>query len=192
MDLIKIIQSMARIARPKILNEFRADSCIASTAIGIEVLTRLGILAEPLPVRAMVFNKPFVARIEKTGIFPQGDEIKTWTDEDGSYSLGIGVGTQQPGKWAGHLVVLVEKAYLVDLSVDQASRPQYGMTFEPFAIKVENSFFSGTPLVFGYNDCTFRYDVIASNLAYQASPDWMFSGRRQNIVESTLSEMDQK
>lgn len=190
MDKYKAIQTLLDTARPKILKEYRADSCIASTAICVDVLTRLGILAEPLAVRLMIFNQPFVARIEQTGIFPKGDEIKEWTAEDGSYSVGIGFGPAQPGKWPGHLVAIAEKKYLIDISVDQANRPIYGMEFKPIFIEVEEEFFSGTPRVFSYNGCTFRYDAIPQNLGYQSSPDWTFAGRRTKIVESTLSEME--
>lgn len=191
MDTLSVIQGLMDIARPKILKEFRADSCIASTAICLDVLTRRGILAEPLAVRTMIFNQPFVARIERTGVFPNGEkEIAEWTAADGSYSVGIGFGPPQPGKWAGHLVAIAERQYLIDISVDQANRPLYGMEFDSVAVEIDEDFLAGKPRVFSYNSCTFRYDAFPNNTGFRSSPDWTFPGRRKNIVESVLSEME--
>jgi len=194
MDKLKHIMSLAKIARPKILEKFRADSCIVSTAIGIDVLTKFGILAEPLPVQVMIFNKPFIDRIGQTGVLPTGDELKSWTKEDGSYSIGIGVdGHSKHGKWDGHLVIVAEKRYLVDLSIDQANRPDYGMVFEPIVVEVNDSFFHGKhshifriASSIDANDCVFRYVAVPSNQGYHLSPDWTIYNRRKSIVD-TLS-----
>lgn len=170
--------------RQYILRNARTDSCILSTAVGCEFLTQRGILAEPLPVQVMIFNKKFVEHAERVGRLPIGNELESWSKEDSSYSVAIGLGGDPlPGKWPGHLVILAEKSYLIDLSIDQANRPEYGMVFEPIFCKISNSFFS-EPMLFSYADCIFRYDAKPNNLGFLSSPDWMIASRRQNILHS--------
>jgi len=180
------ISGLIRHARSEILKEFRDDSCIASTAIGLDVLTHFGVLAEPLAVRTLIFNEAFASRIEGGASWPKGDEIKTWLEEDGSYSLGIGMGTPLPGHWAGHLVLLVEKKILIDLSIDQANRPQYNMKFDPFSVEVDNQFLRGIPKVFKHNGCVIRIDVLPNNMGYITSPDWIFVDRRKKTVDNII------
>lgn len=186
METKEVIRRLLKYARPEILKEFRADSCIVSTAIGLDVLTAFGVLAEPFAVRTTIFNEAFVNRIEGGSPWPKGDEVRHWTDEDGSYSVGIGVGTQQPNKWAGHLCILAEKRYLIDLSIDQATRPLYNMEFKPMCVEVEDTFIHAVaPKVFKYGPCVMRIEAISS-LGYVTSPDWTFVGRRKKIVEHTI------
>jgi hypothetical protein len=179
-----IIKKILQHARPEILKHFRADSCIASTAVGVDVLTQLGIVAEPLPVRTLIFNTPFANRLSDKN-FTNYDQVENWTKEDGSYSVGIGFGVQQPNKWAGHLVVLIEKQFVLDLSIDQANRPQYNIILEPFCVEIDEKFLSGSPKVFKLKECIVRMDVLTNN-DYILSPDWIFSNRRKQIVNSTL------
>lgn len=183
----RVIKSLLKHARPEILKEFRPDSCIASTAVGIDVLTRFGVLAEPLPVRMMAFNAAFANRIEAGSPWPTNGEILRWAEEDGSYSVGIGLGEQQPNKWAGHLVVLAEKQWLIDLSIDQASRPQYKMVFDPLCIEVDAGFLAGEPKVFRYDGCVLRFDCLKDNHGYATAPDWIFENRRKKIVSQTIN-----
>ena len=190
----EVIQGLLEYARPEILKEYRADSCIVSTAVGLDILTSFGILAEPLAVRTFLFNKAFADRIDAGSPWPRGDEVKRWTDEDGSYSVGIGFGDQQPNKWAGHLVILVERQFLLDLSIDQATRPKYDMFFEPFVVEVDDKFLQGeAPKVFGYNGCIIRIELLPNKqTGYITSPDWTFVGRRKKIIENTLRSIKAK
>lgn len=181
-----VLQGLLKYARPEILKEFRADSCIASTAVGLDILMHYGILAEPFPVRTLIFNEPFTSRLENGQGWPTGQQVRVWTEEDGSYSVGIGVGTQQPNKWAGYLAILVEKRLLLDLSIDQATRPQYNMMLEPLCVEIDEQFISGSPKVFKAGQCVVRVDALLGNEGYTSSPDWLFAGRRRKIVANTL------
>ena len=169
-----VLQGLLKYARPEILKEFRADSCIASTAVGLDILMHYGILAEPFPVRTLIFNEPFTSRLENGQGWPTGQQVRVWTEEDGSYSVGIGVGTQQPNKWAGYLAILVEKRLLLDLSIDQATRPQYNMMLVPLCVEIDEQFISGSPKVFKAGQCVVRVDALLGNEGYTSSPDWLF------------------
>jgi hypothetical protein len=180
-----VLQGLLKHARSEILKEFRADSCIVSTAVGIDILNHFNVMAEPLAVRTSIFNEPFASRLSKLQSWPNKKQVEEWSKE-GSYSVGIGFGAQQVDKWAGHLVVLVEKQFILDLSIDQASRPQYNMVLNPFLVEVNKEFFSGTPKVFNLNQCVIRIDLLKDNKDYLLTPDWEFKNRRSKIVTRLL------
>lgn len=180
-----VLQGLLKHARSEILKEFRADSCIASTAVGIDVLSHFNIVAEPLAVRTLIFNEQFANRLSNLKSWPTKQQVEAWSEEDGSYSVGIGVGTQQANKWAGHLVVLVEKQFVLDLSIDQASRPQYNIVLNPFLVEINKDFFTGSPKVFNFNQCVIRIETL-NNKDYLLTPDWEFKNRRSNIVTSLI------
>jgi len=190
MDRTRIIlEGLMNHGRPEILKEFRPDSCIVSTAIGIDVLTHFGILAEPLPVKLSIFNAPYVKRIDSGSDWPNRETLIRWGQEDNSYSVGIGYGEQQLNKWAGHLVLLVENKWLVDLSIDQANRPQYNMIFEPMAIEIDNDFLSGKmPRILKDKECVIRIELI-KNRGFLSSPDWAFGGRRKHLVSKIIEKI---
>ena len=183
-----VLQGLLKHARSEILKEFRADSCIASTAVALDVLTKYGVFAEPFPIRSLIFNKPYASRMVDSFGWPNAEEVQRWAQEDGSYSIGVGVGTSLPNKWAGHLTALVERRFLLDLSIDQASRPQYNIVLNPFSIEVDEKFLSGEPKVFALNECVIRLDVLRGeeNNEYTSSPDWIFAGRRSKIVDRII------
>lgn len=182
-------------ARPEILKAFAPDSCIASTAIGIDVLGDLGIAASPLPVRTLIFNEAFANRIENGATFPKTQkEVIAWSKADGSYSIGIGVGTGLPGKWPGHLVILAEGEHLIDLSIDQASRPKYSINLKPIAITVGEDFLvKKQPLVIKLHGCIIRIDHLhPQNNDFLKSPDWVFTARRQPIRDEIFRIIKEK
>lgn len=51
--------------------------------------------------------------------------MERWQRESGPYTIGIGTGEPQAGKWPGHLITVVERKFLVDLTLDQGSWPQH-------------------------------------------------------------------
>ena len=60
--LQRILNGIERVARTEILRDYRPDSCIASSRIVLRVLQHYGYNAEPLTVRAMVFNPAYHLR----------------------------------------------------------------------------------------------------------------------------------
>lgn len=185
----EIVEKLMIYGRPEILKDFRADSCIVSTAIGIDVLTAFGILAEPLPIKTSIFNTPYVKRIESGSEFPNRETLIRWGQEDGSYSVGIGYGENQPNKWAGHLVILAENQWLIDLSIDQANRPAYNMVFAPIAVEIDDSFLKGkTPRIVKQDDCVIRMEAIGDR-GFLISPDWTFKSRRSFLVAKIVQKI---
>jgi hypothetical protein len=131
--------------RRAILRHYTPDSCVASSAIGKLILDSLGIPCEPLSVKLMLANQAFVQCLERYGHVPQNaEERERWFVQTGAHALGLGMvdpNWQGPALVNGlHLALLVDGSYLWDLSIDQASRPAYGIVIkEPFLGDLSNS-----------------------------------------------------
>jgi len=86
-----IVAALLELARPELLRVFRRDSCIVSTRVALDVLKTFGIAARPLSVKAVVYNAPYAARLERGMPLPaSADELACWVREDGAWSVGLG------------------------------------------------------------------------------------------------------
>jgi hypothetical protein len=112
------LAAFAEVARPLMLQFMPPNSCVACARIAIEVLTRFGLRAYPLPVQ-------FVCSNDRTaymaGVDPPAHAIRLHDAEL---------------PWRGHVVVGVwreheEDWWLIDPSFDQASAPDHGMPIPP-------------------------------------------------------------
>jgi hypothetical protein len=83
----------------------RRDSCVFSTAVVCDVLTRFGIDAKPLRVEAAVFDTKPGGRGVVLGGFSEPAQRKAAGE----------------GMWHGHLVTLVDNEYLIDTTLDQVN-----------------------------------------------------------------------
>jgi len=129
----QVVAALVKVARPVILSEFEARSCIASTRIGMDALEYFGVKAVPIPLMIMIFNAEAheMLRAGKDLLELQAETLKyTPTDPGGPWTMGVGAEVENGDGWAGHLVVgLPQMRLLVDLSFDQASRPLKGLKF---------------------------------------------------------------
>lgn len=159
------------------------DSCIGATRIGMDVLKAAGVTDMfALSVRLYIFNQPFVDHAERIGrIAESPEETRAWEAEDGSWAIGVGIpppGPPLPNRWPGHLVLIVERRILWDLSVDQANRPQHGIVFDgPVVLPVSEPFLRGrdklvkqwpTPA----GTLALTYEARPSDKSFRASPNW--------------------
>lgn len=114
----------------------RRDTCVLSSNIGRAVLRSYGIDARPLAVRALVCNR---VAWEAT----EGDLTRLWemTLEDAPeefWTVGLGFGEREPGRFPGHLILSTRNPdRIIDLTLDQASRPDKGIRLEPFSDDVD-------------------------------------------------------
>jgi hypothetical protein len=128
--------------RPIISSVYTVESCVLSTRMAVDIARRYGVDAYPLSVEALVMN-PIMARLDadhgptpdRSGWAAQGAAM-VW--------LGKGDEAPQPGKWPGHLVAVIDRRWLLDLSADQAHRPQYDIHLtEPLVFPVTEGFLRG-------------------------------------------------
>lgn len=176
----QIVAGLAHIGRPEILKRFKPDSCIASTRVGIEVLKRFGITAEAIPVKVMVYNEPLWKRMTA------GSFDGTFNDEDWSVGIGMGYDPRRRPEdgFNGHLVIKTE-GLLVDLAIDQASRPEKGLPIESLVVPWPQTW-GIRPFRFCLAGCYYDYSP-SENGAYQDAPDWKESDRWTSTVDSVTS-----
>lgn len=192
-----ILGTLAQFGREQILTEWEKDSCIASTGIALDILKHYEIPARPMCVTTMIFNAAAYAKIIEIGRLPNPEESKAWQAEVGGWSVGLGFGERggpKPNKWAGHLVAIVRDQILLDLSIDQATRPQHNIFLQAGGGCIENAakFLSGEQVfVTGSNGCLLIYER-KNNEDYQKSPDWLETHRRKRVLFRTIQEIDKQ
>lgn len=187
----RVVDVLLAVAREEILKDFRRDSCIASTRVATEVLRHFGVRAYPLAVTAMVFNAPFAARL-RIDLFPRdAAETRHWAEEDGTWSVGIGFGRGGPGSWTRHLVAIAERRWLVDLSLDQADRPEHGIALRPLAHPVAEDFLRGlAPLTLEVGSVLVQYDADPRERSFEHARDWRLVRRWGPAVRRSVARME--
>lgn len=180
----RILDLLCKVGRPTMLKEGLAlDSCIATCRIALEVLRRFRIPANPIAVKLLALN----AKANKFML--GGHEDWVATQKHGSYSIGMGHG-QGPDsqKWDGHLVLIVQRQWLLDLSIDQASRPEHGILTEPFYTR--KAFNANDVMLLRREQGTvLRYELDHENRYWKNAPDWNI-GRFSSIVPIVIGAIE--
>jgi hypothetical protein len=173
----RVLRGLVELARPMILELVYENSCILSTRIAIDVLDHFGIDAEPLVVRATVSNAVFARLCVEHGELPDGPLMDRWEQEHGAWVLGLGVpappGTVPlPRGWPGHLVAVVQRRLLLDLSLDQVNRPERGIGLGPLILPCRPDFLAGRqPFATLPGGCLVLYDAFPDDRSWHNSPD---------------------
>jgi hypothetical protein len=185
------------IGRPTILRVARPDSCILSTSIGIDVLTRFGCEAWPLPIKTIVGNQAWAERYEAEGM-PMRPEIGQRWFAEGAHSVGIGYSDgNTAGSWGGHLVIVAlpqkdAEPCIIDLSLDQATRPEKDLLVEPFWGRVEPDFLKGKSVAKTRfpNGCVALMEATPDDQSYRQSPNWKDHRVKAliTVIESRMRE----
>jgi len=118
------------------------DTCILTSYALHNVLQRLGYNSRPLRIEAAVFP----------------DDRKLYGSILGSWNGSRHAAS--PGKWWGHLAVLVEEEWLLDPTIDQANKKEWprSICVGPLAVRLTQKFWAerGSILV-RTNGCTVRF-----------------------------------
>lgn len=192
-----ILSKLAEVARPEILKDFRADSCIASTHIVIRVLKHFKLLYEPSVVRVHIYNPEFVRQVQAGNLPPKNGSIHAWCEQTGAWSIGLGMAEGDRelahGKWPGHLVALgVASRTLVDASLNQCDRPQHGIIMPSvFIATVTPAFVEGCDQVtFAINECIVVYGRVLDGPPFKHSPDWRDHKRVKRAVKAIIKYIE--
>jgi hypothetical protein len=187
MHMTEAINKLLAHARDEILqNGYRVDSCICSTRVAVDVLRRLGHQCEPQPASVVVYNKAMTDLILKLQRLPKGPaEFDQWTEEYGAYSVGAGLRLPTGIGFVCHLVAIVNRQVLVDLSLDQLSRPEWGLQLDPFADEFPVEFLEGKPFITNLDGMLMIYRK-SHEENWKLSPDWVDQRRYGPVVEAVL------
>jgi hypothetical protein len=120
-----VIEKFARIARPMMREYMSADSCISAARTTVETMRLCGLRAVEIPV-SFIFQVPVREYARLSGLSTEEyaeakAKAKAWKDL-----------THPDGKgWDGHLIVLVERRWILDPAIDQADAPEFGVSVPP-------------------------------------------------------------
>lgn len=190
---VEVVRLLVEMARPMILRRFRPSSCIASTRVAIDVLARFGMPAEPLPVTVYICNEIFARHVERVGQPATEEEARRLFEVDGGHTILIGDRPDADTQgYPGHLVCLLRPDLMIDLSIDQATRPQKGIVLRPFAVPVTADFVDGrSARVVGQNGCVLRYQR-HPHRGFKNSGDWRDASRTAPIVDEIARKIRQR
>jgi hypothetical protein len=168
----------------------RPDCCILATATLLDVLDYFKLPARPLTVEAWVCNPPMHERIIREGM-PTPEEAEASWFPEGCYSLCVGTGEKEKGKWAGHLVAVLADRVLMDLTLDQANRPDYGIVLPmPVVAPVPRAFLDGEGALSGLvGGCRVAYTARPGDRSFEHSNDWKSRKRRTDLVGAAIRRL---
>lgn len=185
---LNMLEAVARVAPKEIMKRYKDNNCCIATArIIIEVLKKMHFKnIRPLTVEVNIFNETYV----KKGRTPQSDEeAQAWLAE-GAWQIILGERTlTHDGQWPGHLAVLVNDRYMLDIAVFQATRPQKNIHLSPILTTVPEDFVKGEDkcgLIF--NKCMVVYVSFPQDKTYEAARDWWDVAKSKDIVSEILTE----
>lgn len=157
----KYYAELGTIIRQQILSKYREDSCIATTRATVSTLKLLRVDVFPLSVRVAIANRPLYEKAAELGRFPEVGSPEYPGD-------GYGLGIEQ------HVVAIAERKWILDYSIDQANREEYGIRLIPLVIPTTETWLRGRAghLVFRHEDSFLYYTALPGDKWYEASPNW--------------------
>jgi hypothetical protein len=184
----RAIEALVKVARPIIRERFNLASCIASTRVGLLALAEFGVQAHPQAVEYLIVNNDFRELTAELGRMPSVEEQQTLRD-GAAHSFGLGV-NRGPDD-TGHVAIAVGARLLVDLSIDQASRPAKGWAFyEPLVATLPGGWKKGAERYMTHTPTyTIGIQAIRDNKAYLRSRDWTLRERWEPTVRKVVAAM---
>lgn len=166
---------------------FTRKTCILHTRFAVDALRSLGLRARPLAARVTVGNADWARLGKKLNRWPEHDD---WTDE--TWCVGIGYGPdprdERPG-YNAHVFAVVNERWGLDLTIDQASRPQYNINLSPHYWTVTPAFLRGDqPDVFVAEDgSVVVYDADPDDRGFLLVPDWRVTPKIKGAYKERLA-----
>lgn len=174
------------------------DVCVLATRVACLALSEVGLKASPLPCRVQAFSPRYRRALEAGEIeAANGDtDAVARLVAEGAHVVDIGhpdnEGLPRPDGRRGynaHLVALVERRWVVDLTIQQASRPTKSMVFEPHHFRVTPAFMAGGPITLRTDDYSTLVYVRVDNNTYTVAPDWTNVRRDDRLVRTTAERL---
>lgn len=130
------------------------DHCILFTRMAVDVCRKRGIGAKALPV-----------------------SVAMTADADPEVKILLGIEGHEPKDapddlWDGHLVAILDRRLLLDLSIDSVARPELGLVPEPFVAEVSPDFAAGGTVNLPVRGGTVRYRAQPERKDYRDLPAW--------------------
>jgi hypothetical protein len=180
--LERIAEQVWQATRQKGLPE---SCCIAATKITEQVARYFGLRGKAQPVRIVVANQAAIPFITA------GVPVTDWPAP--AWSVGTDGSQHRPGRYPGHLVLLVHSraaAYLVDSSLPQYARPRLDLSLRPLVTRLNDAqpFTDDDPAVAAIDGGrgVVTYRPYHDGGLYRRAPDWMDGKRRYQAMIGEL------
>lgn len=191
MDMTRDINLLLAYGREEVLRHFSVDSCIASTRVAVNVMERLGYAAHPMSVSCTVFNPAMTQKMEETGSWPKdAAEFDQWIADLGAWNVSLGLRPPGYHGFVCHLVAIINRHVLVDLSLDQATRSAKNMILHPFASVVPPAFLEGMPFITRQDGMLIIYKQTPET-GWKLSPNWVNRWQYEPVVEAVYQKVMQ-
>lgn len=155
LDLPRIAADLLVAHRPALAEAAGGpDHCVLFTRMAVDACRERGVLARPLAVSV---------------------ELRGEDQADPEFRLGFQGDVPMdapPDFWDGHLVAVLDRRLMVDLSLDSATRPEFGFTPAPLVADVLPQFLEGGSMDVAIEGGTARYFANPDRKDYQDLPAW--------------------
>lgn len=184
-----VVFALALVARPRILEAFGPESCVASVRIGLDVLDAFGVSGKPVPVWLRVVNREFrdldaLPEVDRDAVIRAASK----GSPGGPWAVDVNNPADDAQDGAGHVVIVVPSCGLMlDLAADQVTRRHKNLVVaEPVLWPLDDPAFLTTPGVVeqrvdAETGVLLRYERVASR-RYTGSPNWT---RRSDTVPNS-------
>jgi hypothetical protein len=164
---------------------FGRGTCILHTRLAIMRARQDGIRARALACRVHVQNAEWVALTERLGHPPTEADFEG--TEAWAMGIGFGQGEGRPG-YDAHVVTVVEERYVLDLTIDQANRPQRNILLRPGHFEARDGFLDGEVGI-GYEQkgSHVLYTALPDERGYLTVPDWTMVRAGDPVVKRMLA-----
>lgn len=125
--------------------------CIFLTRVAVDICRACRILAKPLAVTV---------------------ELHSDSDPDAQVRLGFLGDIETKDIWDGHLVCVVDRRLLLDLTIDSMTIPELGLYPQPFRERVDAAFLAGGQLVVPVVGGRAVYTAMPERGDYKSEPKW--------------------
>lgn len=169
-DLAPLLNRLCNEVPPITANMgYTRRTCILHTRVAVDTLRTLGVRARPLACRLMVLNAAYAKRANELQRMLDPSEMRAE-----EHSMGIGFGRSELPGYDGHVVAVVDERYILDLTLDQCDRPQYGINLRPGHFAATPAFLAGDePHRFEYGGSYVQYVAVPADKGFLRVADWM-------------------
>jgi hypothetical protein len=169
-------------------------SCIMAGAVLLDVLRAKGIKdAYPLTVKVKILNSKLTARLKDSSLLQTPELLQPESGDGGIVTIGYGEETADD--WPAHLIVIIPKGLkgrdaACDLTITQASVPDWDIKLAPLVVGVRESFVDGSEH-FGVtmNGSWVMYTAFPEDHSFKQTPVWKKRLKRDLIVKRVLKRL---
>jgi hypothetical protein len=193
------LQKLAASCWGEVTRFLKPDSCVIATRVFADALSTLGHRADGMAMQATILSPAAVQHAQ------EHDCLRRIPDcpERGDRALAVlGWDPDAPARgfmesWSGHVVAVVRRQWLIDLSLPQVHRPELGLNIDaPLVVDLPPEFFKGGKTVELHEESgmwLLYHALPNAKDDWRESPDWAWNSLlRTELVRGTLARYNDR